>query len=348
MSTSYRYDPWRFLKIGVTLLFTLGLVSTFVYYLLGIYYGTHWPLLECVFMVVITLSTIGYGDWLQIQGKQLAEVYTMCLGLAGIGVPAFIISTMTALIVDGVVGDTVRRRRMQQEIAKLRGHIIVCGAGGVGEHCVQELLKIGRQVVVIDHDEERLRALQTEVGSFPYVVGMADRDEMLKAAGVERADGLIACLKDDKDNLFIVLSAKVLNPELKVASKGVDDQVRKKMLIAGANAVVSPSAIGGLRLVSELLRPATVSFLDNMMRERTAVRFGELVVGKHSRLAGKTLAQVNLRSIADVLVVAARHPGVESFIYNPKADFLIEADCVIVVLAPAQEIDRLRPVFDGP
>jgi voltage-gated potassium channel len=347
MATSYRYDPWRFLKIGLVALLAIGAVSTLVYYLLGIYYGTHWPLLECVFMVVITLSTIGYGDWLQIQGKQLAEIYTMFLVIVGMGVPAFIIAMMIALIVEGVLGDTVRRRRMEQEIAKLSGHIIVCGAGGIGEHCIQELLKLGRKIVVIDRDVERLKGLQERLGAFPYLVGTADHDDMLKAAGILRAEGLIACLKDDKDNLFITLSAKLLNPELKVASKSVDDEVRKKMLIAGANAVISPTAIGGLRMVSELIRPATVSFLDSMMRERTAVRFGELAVGRSSRLLGRTLAQADLRSLADVLVVAARHPGVENFIYNPKADFLMEADCVIVVLGPVQEIDRLRPLFDG-
>jgi len=134
---------------------------------------------------------------------------------------------------------------------------------------------------------------------------------------------------------------------LRIVSKGVDDHVRKKMVIAGANAVVSPAAIGGLRMVSELLRPATTGFLDTMLRQRTSVRFDELVVGKGSQLSGKTLAEADLRQIADALVVAARHPGQESFIYNPKADFLLEPDCVIVVLAQVAEVDKVRPLFAG-
>ncbi len=336
------------LKLGVAMLLSLGAVSTVVYYFLGYYYFGNfekWPLMDCTFMVSITLSTIGFGDWLEIKGKKLAEIYTMFLALAGIGVPAFIISTITALIVEGVVGDTVRRRRMQQEITAMSGHVIVCGAGATGKHCIDELLKIGHKFVVVDVNAQALKDMQHELGVFPYVVGHADRDETLLLAGIERASGLVSCLREDKDNLFITLTARVLNPEVRIASKGVDDHVRKKMVIAGANSVVSPTAIGGLRLISELIRPATVSFLDSMMRERTTTRFGELVVGMASPLVGRTLAEADLRHRADVLVVAARHPGVESFIYNPKADFLLEANCCVVVLGTSSEIDKLKPLF---
>ena len=352
MSSAKRYDPWFLFKWGIALLFALFVVSTIVYYLLGIYYhkadpDVNWSLMDCVFMVSITLSTIGYGDWLGIHRKTLAELYTMFLALAGIGVPAFLISTFTALIVEGVIGDTVRRRRMQQEISGLKGHIIVCGAGATGMHCIDELLRIGRKFVVVDTNEQQLKLLVETLGQFPYIVGSGDRDEVLLQAGIERAEGMLVCLREDKDNLFITLTARVLNPDIRIASKGVDDHVRKKMVIAGANAIVNPTAIGGLRLVSELIRPATVGFLDSMMREKTATRFSELVVSKGSTLAGKSLAEADLRHRADVLIVAARHPGVETFIYNPKADFLLEANCVVVVLGPSPEIEKLRPVFQS-
>lgn len=344
-SPNYRYDPWRFLKIGLVMLFAVFVVSSVVYYLLGIYYETHWSVMDCVFMVAITISTIGYGDWLELRGKMLAELFTILLAFAGIGMPAFIISTITALIVDGTVGDTVRRKRMAQEIMKLRGHTIICGAGCVGEHCIQELLKLGRKVVVIDRNAERLKLLQAEFGTFPYIVGSAEMDETLIAAGVKHAEHLIACLSDDKNNLFLTLSAKVLNPDIRIASEGIDDHVRKKMVIAGASSVVSPSAIGGLRLVSELIRPTTTSFLDNMLRDKTNVRFGELEVGASSSLAGKSLKQAGLRKLADVLVVAARQKGDEGFSYNPGASFELKAGCVLVVMGPTPEIDRLRPLF---
>ena len=236
---------------------------------------------------------------------------------------------------------------MQQEIANMSGHVIVCGAGATGTHCIDELLRIGKKFVVIDSNPEQLKNLQHAVGQFPYVVGSGDRDDVLLSAGIERAEGMLVCLREDKDNLFITLTARVLNPDIRIASKGVDDHVRKKMVMAGANAVVNPTAIGGLRLVSELIRPATVSFLDSMMREKTATRFGELVLEQSSPLRGKTLAEADLRHRADVLIVAARHPGVETFLYNPKADFMLEANCVVVVMGPSPEIDKLRPLFRG-
>lgn len=344
------YNPWRFFRIGMAVLFVVAMLSTVFYYVAGFYYGRNWAFLDCLFMVVITLSTIGYGDWLEIQkvpNNQPLTIFTMFLAMAGMGVPAFIISNVTALIMDGILGDTVRRRRMRQEIAKLERHVIVCGAGGTGEHCIGELIKLGRKFVVVDGDVERIKALHGSVGQFLYVVGRAETDETLIEAGVQRAEGLICCLTEDKDNLFVTLSAKVLNPDLRIASKGIDDHVRKKMVIAGANSVVSPTAIGGLRLVSELLRPATVGFLDNMMRQRTNVRFDELTIKKESQLAGKTLAEVNIRQLADVLIVAARHPGQEAFLYNPKADFLLEPDCVIVVMGQVSEVEKLRPMFEG-
>jgi voltage-gated potassium channel len=354
MKSGSRYNPWQLLKIGGMALLSLFIVSSVVYYLLGQYYYSEgliekpWTVMDCVFMVSITLSTIGYGDWLGIRNLTMAEIYTMFLALAGIGVPAFIISTGTALLVEGVISDTFRKRRMQQEISSLSNHIIICGGGITGQHCIEEMIKIGQKFVVVDSNEDRLRELIEEIGVFPYVAGHADRDEVLQAAGIARASGLLCCLREDKDNLFITLTARVLNPELRIVSKGVEDHVRRKMVMAGANSIVNPTAIGGLRMVSELLRPATTSFLDSMLRDRTATRFGELVVGKDAPLCGKTLAEADLRHRADVLIVAARHPGQESFIYNPKADFLLEASCVVVVLGAVGEIEKLRPMFSGP
>src|SRR5690242_9973478 len=171
--------------------------------------------MDCVFMFSISLSTIGYGDWLGIKDLTMAELYTMFLALAGIGVPAFIISTGTALLVEGVISDTFRKRRMQQEISSLSKHIIICGAGATGQHCIEEMIKIGQKFVAVDSNEERMKEVIDEFGAFPYVAGHADRDEVLQAAGIERAAGLLCCLREDKDNLFIALTARVLNPELR-------------------------------------------------------------------------------------------------------------------------------------
>jgi voltage-gated potassium channel len=308
-----------------------------------------WTLRQCLFMVVITMSTIGYGDWLHLEGNNfvLAEYFTMLLAMIGIAVPAFVISNMTALIVEGVLGDSVRRKRMLRNIEKLSGHFIVCGAGETGEHCILELLKTGRPFVVIDSDAARLQELRQKLGDFLFVLGNAGHDATLMAAHIERAAGLAACLPDDRDNLFVTLSAHVLKPSLRIISRGSDEAVKAKLQIAGASAVVSPSTIGGLRMVSEMVRPATVSFLDGMLRGREGVRFDEMHVAAGSRVAGKSLAEARLRETGDVLVVAARAESVKEFEYNPTATYVLQPGATVIVLGAAEEIAKVRPLFEA-
>ena len=342
-----RYDPFRFMKWGALLLLLLTLLSTGVYWLLGKHYGrADWTPMNCLFMVVITLTTIGYGDWLELKNLHLAEGFTMFLALVGIAVPAFLVSNVTALVVEGLFTDVFRRRRMQKKIAALRDHIIICGVGSTGLHCVTELMSTGRQIVAIDHNETKLRHLNEELGEFPYIVGSAESDEVLLQAGIERAAGLIACLTEDKDNVFVTLTARSMNRHLRIISKVLDETSRRKMIIAGANNTVNPTAVGGLRLVSELVRPNVVTFLDSMMRDRNAHRRFEEIEGEPgSDVAEKTLAQANLRAKGKALVVAAKQPGEKTFIYNPTADLILEPGLVLVLLASLSDLQNLRPLF---
>lgn len=235
---------------------------------------------------------------------------------------------------------------MEKLIAGLKDHIIVCGVGTTGTHCLSELMWTGRSVVGIDKDEIKLRHLCDEIGEFPYVVGSAESDEVLKSAGIESASGLIACLTEDKDNVFVTLTARSMNRHLRIISKVLDETSRRKMIIAGANNTVNPTAVGGLRLVSELVRPNVVTFLDSMMRDRNAHhRFEEIEVEPGSDVAEKTLAQANLRSKGKALVVAAKRPGEKTFIYNPTADLILEPGLVLVLLASLSDLQNLRPLF---
>jgi voltage-gated potassium channel len=335
------------MKRGAAALLVLTLFSAVIFYLLGRYYyhRPDWTLMNCLFMVVITLTTIGYGDWLELKGLYFAECFTMLLALIGIAVPAFLVSNVTALIVEGLFTDVFRRRRMDKQIAKLRDHIIVCGVGSTGMHCVTELLSTGRSVVGIDRDEEKLKRLCHELGEFPYIVGSAESDEVLREAGIERAAGLLACLTEDKDNVFVTLTARAMNRQLRIISKVLDEPSRRKLKIAGANGSVDPTAIGGLRLVSELVRPTVVTFLDNMMRDgQSTHRFEELTVEAEAPIAGKTLAAANLRG-QNTMVVAARRKGETRFVYNPTADLVLEPGVVIVLLASVHDLQQVRTLF---
>ncbi len=350
VSLDKRFDPFRFLKWGGIALGILTLIGTLIFWSLGRYYGRHdWTLMNCLFMVVITLTTIGYGDWLELRNLYMAELFTMLLALLGIAVPAFLVSNITALIVEGLFTERFRRRRMEKRIAALSDHIIVCGVGTTGLHVVSELLWTGRPVVAIDRDEEKLQRLCAELGEFPYVVGHAESDETLRAAGIERAYGLIACLTDDRDNVFVTLTARSLHRSLRIISKVLDDTSRRKMIIAGANQTVNPTAVGGMRLVSEMVRPTAVTFLDTMVRDRQSThRFEELTVEPGSPIAGRSLAESTLRGKGKSLVVAAKRPSEKTFIYNPTADILLEPGLVLVLLVSVSELEHIRPLFLSP
>lgn len=345
-----RFDPFRYMKWGAVVLFVLTVISTLVFWLLGRYYHRpDWTVMNCLFMTVITLTTIGYGDWLELKNLFAAEVFTMLLAMVGIAMPAFLVSNVTALIVEGLFTDVFRRRRMDRQIAKLRDHIIVCGVGSTGVHCLTELLTTGRSIVAIDRDEEKLKHLCHELGEFPYIVGPAESDETLRHAGIENASGLICCLTEDKDNVFVTLTARSMNRKLRIISKVLEETSRRKLAIAGANGTVNPTAIGGLRLVSELVRPTVVTFLDNMMRDTTsAYRFEELCVEPDAPIAGKRLADANLRGQSNVLVVAAKATATHKFTYNPKADTVLEPGVVIVLLASTDDMPHLRSLFCAP
>ncbi|MCZ7646964.1 MAG: potassium channel family protein [Planctomycetota bacterium] len=344
------YDPIRWLVGGAIALVGITVISTFVYWGLGHYYDRpDWTFNKCLFMVVITLSTIGYGDILELEhGPAVALYFTMVLAMVGVGVPAFVLSNILALIVEGLFSDILRRRRMEKRMAKLAGHIIVCGAGITGLHAIDELLKTKRPFVAIDRDPEALARATEELGEFLYLADDADNDDTLKKAGIDRASGLIACLSDDKENLFLVLSARRLNPKLRIVSKVVDVFAAAKLRAAGADRVINPTEIGGMRLVSELVRPTAVGFLDRMLRDRAGdYRFEELTVQAGSAMENLTLATSGLHK-EGILVVAALPQGQEHLSYNPTAEFKLDLGCTIVVLGPSENLGALRQRFLSP
>ena len=199
-----------------------------------------------------------------------ARPLTAALILGGVSVLAYMQSNLTALLVEGVIGDVWRRRRMQGEIGKLKGHIVVAGAGNTGKHVVEELVATRATFVVIDRNEHTLRQLSNDLcaGKMLYVHGDATIDGVLLSAGVDRARGVVAALTHDKDNLYVTLSARSLNAQARIVSKVVEDEAAPKILKAGASSIVNPTMIGARRLAGELIRPEVHEFLDQMLRDK--------------------------------------------------------------------------------
>jgi voltage-gated potassium channel len=330
----YRDIRRRLLVVAVSLLACL-IAGTLGYRLIE-----GWSLFDGLYMTVITLATVGYGEVhvLSTAGR----AFTMVLILFGIAVVTYAFSTVTAIIVEGELSKAFRRRRMEKDIAKLAEHFIVCGAGHTGGVVCAELLKTGRPFVVVDRDADALAKLVERLGGeVPHIVGDGSEDEVLVRAGIARAAGVFAVLATDQDNAFVALSAKGLNAKARVLACQKTIGVREKLLRSGADGVVDPEFIGGMRLASEMIRPATVGFLDAMLRERSVnVRFDEVSVSAGSAAVGRPLDEY--RAPGGPLLVAVVAAGAERYEINPPSDRRVRVGDRLVLIGETEALQELR------
>jgi len=296
--------------------------------------------LDSLYMVVITIATIGYGEIVDLSHSPGGRVFTMFLSFAGIGIMTYIMMSLTAFVVEGELNEAFRRRKMEKRIGKLREHYIVCGADGVGSHVARELAATRRPYVVVDADREKLERLHGGDEGPPFIVGDATDNETLAQAGIERARGLFAVTGDDNLNMVISLSARQLNPAVRVVARCEETRNSEKMQRAGADSAVSPTRIGGLRMASEMLRPAVVGFLDVMLRrEDERLRIEELAVP--AAVVGRRLAALELQRFAKLLLLAVRHT--EGWTYNPPRDYVMQAgDTLVFMGSPAERVELER------
>ena len=237
---------------------------------------------------------------------------------------------------------------MQRAIESMGEHVIVCGVGTTGRHIATELRAVGIPFVVVDKNRGLLEELGQEFGEdLLYVVGDATDDHVLELAGVERARGVISALNDDKSNLFVTISARALSPTARIVAKSIEPSTARKLRRAGADAVVAPNYIGGVRLFSEMVSPKTVAFLDRIVQYGSGISVGieAIDIPDSSPLVGKRLAETDLRE-AGALVVAV-HPTDGDYIYNPGSEHVLRAGDSLIVLAEADDVMALRELVSG-
>lgn len=234
---------------------------------------------------------------------------------------------------------------MDKALSNITNHIIVCGAGDTGGFVIEELLRSRAGLVIVDTDEERIeRIRETHPETFiPYVVGPGADDEVLARAGIDRARGVVIALPDERDNLFIAVTVRQTNPKAKIVARAADVQAEQRLLRAGADAVVSPNRIGGMRMASEMVRPQVVTFLDQMLRgQEKRLRIEEIPLTASSPMVGKALRDTKLRQEQDLLVLAIRDKSGEKFLYNPPPDEILEEGCTLIVLGPVDSVHDVR------
>ena len=295
-----------------------------------------WKLLDAIYMTVITLTTVGYDN---MGMSDAGRIFTLFLLLGGFGVFTYSVGIATAFFLEGQLQNFFRRRQMIRTVDKLSNHYIVCGLGNTGVHVLDEMLKAESDFVGIEANEERLIHL-TDTRDFPYLQGDATDDEILTRAGIERAAGLVTCLSRDQDNLFVVISARNLNPHLRIVSKAVENNSPAKLITAGADEVVLADHIGGIRLASGILQPHLVGFLENITQNRSGQQFTETVVQENSPIDGIFLKTANIQEQTGLVVIAILDKE-GTFLYNPPGDKRIEAGDALLIIANQRELQKL-------
>ncbi len=322
------------------------LAGATAYYAVG---NGRWSWFECFYMTVITLSTVGFAETLEGMNEIAeARVVTVTLIILGSGTLLYFISSLTALIVEGDLQGVLRRRRMQRAIGTLSKHVIVCGIGTTGRHIATELKAVGIPFVVIDTQGELLEELDEEFeGELLYVVGDATDDHVLELAGVHRARGVISALNDDKANLFVTISARALNPTARIVAKSIEPSTEAKLRRAGADSVVAPNYIGGVRLFNEMVSPKTVAFLDRIVQFGSGISVGieAIDIPESSPLVGKRLSETHLREAGALVVAVHRSDG--DYVYNPGSEQELHAGDSLIVLADSDDVAALRQRVTG-
>ena len=320
-------------------IYTFGTVG---YFILG---DGRWSPGDCAYMTVISLTTVGYGETLPgIAEVPYARAFTAVLLVTGAGIALYFVSVLTTFLVEGEFLQLQRAKKMRKQIHKMADHIIVCGVGGTGRHVMEELVSSRWPFVAIDTDCERLEACQEAHGNRLAVMNEdATDDRVLLEAGIERAYGVVASLPDDMGNLYVVVTARGLNPGLRIVAKAMNTAAIRKLSVAGADSVVSVNNIGGLRMCSEMIRPHVVSFLDKMLHDKDKnLRFEEVTIPRRSSLVDAVLAHSGLRKERNLLIVAAREQESKNYTYSPGGNFRLRAGMTLILLGETESVERLR------
>ncbi len=299
-----------------------------------------WTFDDCVYMTVITITTVGFGEILDFNAIQGGREWTQLLLVFGVAADLYVVSTITSFFVEADFADIRRLHKLERRMRDISNHYIVCGVGRTGIHVIEELVAVGESVVAIDTNETILDELRAR--DVLVVPGDATEDDVLERAGLRRAKGVVATLDDDKTNMFVVVTARQINPRARIVVKALSPSAAEKLRRAGADSVVAPNFIGGMRIASELLRPHVVRFLDEMLRDKEArLRIEEATVGPEAALVGKTLRDANLRDAAGVEVLAIRSPDGQ-VAYVPDLATRIAAAQTIIALGRPDQIAKLR------
>jgi voltage-gated potassium channel len=302
-------------------------------------------ILDSLYMTIITVFTVGFRE-IKEPLSPVGQVFTMFIILGGVGSVLYTFTTLTEYVYEGTINKIWRRKRMEKKIERLKDHYIICGHGRMGNTVREKLREENFPCVVIDNSEEGLADLRERQDCL-YIEGDATNEEILIRAGIKRAKALAALLATDADNLYLVMTVKMINPSLFVLSKVTGEEAERKIIQIGANKVVSPYKESGLKIAQSLIRPTLVDFIDLIIRRsELSLLMEEIVVKKGSRIVDRTLAECDIRRKANVIVVAIKKPGKE-IVFNPSPSVDIESGDTLLVLGDNKDLSLFEKTYVG-
>lgn len=303
-----------------------------------------WSLFDAIYMTIISFTTVGFQE-IGTLGK-VGRVFTMFIIFFGVILIAMLSASVTSIFVRNELLSSRKIKKMKKHITALKDFTLLCGAGDTGMQVIKEFMDAGKDLVVIDDKPDVIEQLRETYPDLPIVAGNATKDEVLEEANIRNASGLIATLSVDADNFFVVVSARALNPDLKIISRSVDPHTEDKLYKAGANHVISPNVIGGTRMAAAMLRPAVVSFLEVMMRgSDVSMRMEEVTVPPNSAIDGKTLMDAQIPQKTGLIVIAIKNPEEGKLIFNPSSATILNSNDILIVLGDPDKCDRLRKLL---
>jgi voltage-gated potassium channel len=324
-------NPFRRLIPSLILLFAVVIVGTIGYRLIE-----SWSFLDSLYMVIITLFTVGFQEVHALS--PLGKMFTIVIIVAGVGVAVYAGTQLVEIIIEGEILGYGRRRKMDKKIKDMKNHYIICGFGRTGHQVGAEFDAARVPYVVVDQKHE----IEEQLGprDIPYLVGDITSDDNLVEAGIKSARGLIAAADSDVANLYVTLSARVLNPNLYIVARASEIESENKLMMAGANRVIAPYFISGKRMAALATRPVTSDFLDMVMHgESLEFSLNEVTIPDTSPLINKTISEAEIRHKSGALVLAIRRAD-GSFDLQPDSSSIIEkGDTFVVIGTQEQAVD---------
>jgi len=320
----------------------LALAAAILFGTVGFYLIEGFSLTDSLYVTVQTLTTVGYGD--VPPRSSLGRVFAVVVMLLGAGGVALAVSTIVQSVVQSELVATFGQRRRSKRMSKLHDHYIICGSGRVGSHLVRDLSRANESFVVIEQDQQR--ATEFSQRGLNVLVSDATLEETLREARVDHARGLAACLPNDADNVYVVLTARDLNPGLRIVARAAEEQAEAKLLRAGADHVVAPTIIGGHRMAVALTKPAVGEFMDSITANELGLAFEQVEVAAESSFVGKELRATTIRSELDVVIVSIRRQSGEA-LFNPAGDAQIRSGDILIAIGREGSLMKLNQLARG-